>query len=138
MPIKIEFRHDGGLVILGTGRVTLRDLQHSNEVIYHSSQRLRRMAYQLVDLSEMDSADLTEEDMQTLASEDVAAVGENPTMLIAVVLPAGQPSTLAELWQSGVAASGLKTAVFTNRADAEAWVTAQRTEAGSTLPPLLP
>ena len=123
MPMRIEYREDGGVALRCSGFATGRELIAFNEDIYATPDRTRKLAYQFCDFSGVTDFTINSEQISVLANQDERAAKTNPDMLIACVANRDVIYGLLRQWQGLSARAGLTSMIFRNTEDAEKWVT---------------
>ena len=110
-----------GVVWKFSGRVTGAELLNANHEIYGDS-RFDQMAYQIVDLTEVERFDVTEEDMVVVAANDRAAALSRADVKVAIATRDEIVRQLSSLYEAASATSPWEQKVFETVAAARAWV----------------
>ncbi len=110
-----------GVVWKFEGRVTGMELLAANHAIY-GDPRFDQMAYQIVDLTEVERFDVTEEDMIVIAANDRAAALSRADVKVAIATRNEIVRQLSALYDAASATSPWEQQVFETVADARAWV----------------
>lgn len=122
MPITVKYLQSGaGVVYVGSGVVTGREIISANEEIY-ARHRLLPQKYQLCDLLKVERFDVSEQELATLAGQDIAASKINPDVFVAIVAERDVISGLAHVWEELVGDSQFDTSVFSTMAEADTWI----------------
>ena len=124
MPIRFKYTNDKGLVFKGEGVLTYDDLRRANGIIYANDEKIRSIAYQLVDLSAIDGLDLSNDELERIGQQDQRAFNVNPEMRIAVIGPKDLTFGLARVWEVFACELGAQRAceIFRDEAAARAWL----------------
>lgn len=124
MPILIKYTDDKGVVFKGEGIVTYDDLRRANDIIYANDEKIRSIAYQLIDLSAVDGIDLSNDELERIGQQDQNAFNINPEMRIAVIGPEDLTFGLARVWEVFACELGGQRAceIFRDEATAKAWL----------------
>ena len=122
MPIELSFIENNGILFKGTGVLTGKDISTANEFIYESPGKIREIAYQLCDYTEIEKIDMSSDEIRILASQDEKAAKINPQMIIAVVGKEDIVFGLSRMWQAYADETAFETCVFRNIEDAKIWI----------------
>lgn len=128
MPIKLSFIENNGILLKGSGVLTSNDISTVNKVIYESADKIRKIAYQLCDYTEIDQIDISSDEIRMLASQDENAAKINPKMIIAVVGKEDIVFGLSRMWQAYTDETSFETNVFRNIEDARKWISEKITK----------
>jgi len=85
MPIHLHFQEDGGVIYKGTGIIEGKDIFTLEEQLYSSNESIKKIQYQIIDLTEVTDFRITRSEMKTLAYQDNISMKANPNMRIAIV-----------------------------------------------------
>ncbi len=119
---EISYRDDGGVILSWKGLVTGKELIDAFSEIYATDEQIKRIAYQLVNLTKSEEILVTANDLKEVASLDIRASKVNPSMLVAVVGERDIVFGLSRMWEAFVDDAPLKTRVFRTLEDAEDWL----------------
>ena len=120
MPYEIRWMTDGVLWTF-SGVLTGGDAIQANLDIY-GDPRFDDLAYQIVDISNVEQFKLESDELETTAAMDEAAALSNPRLIVAVVAPEGEALQVAETYRSAMRPSSWKVEIFPTMAEATAWV----------------
>jgi len=132
MPIRIDFRKDGGILAEVTGKLRAKDLIGLNDSLYDNPEHIRAIRCQICDLTGVTEVDVPSEEMARLAQQDTQAADANPNMLIALVGNRDLTFGLARMWEAHAAGPELETVVFRRRDEAERWICGKLEDAAQT------
>lgn len=127
MPVEYTHIAGKGLLLKGRGRVRGKDIAEIKSAIYETRRKIKSIAYQICDFTEVKEVNLSVEDVRKIASQDEKASEINPSMLIAVVGEKDVVYGFARKWEAYVDKQHFETRVFRNLEDAQNWI-ASKTE----------
>ena len=122
MPMNFSYMEDGGILVHGEGVVTGSEIIEVNDKIYESPQKLERILYQLVDLTNVTKLLVSNEEVERLALQDLQVAKINPNMFIALVGHDDLVYGLARMWEALTHDAPFDTMVFRKLEDAEKWI----------------
>jgi len=118
----IKYIGEGGVLAKGKGVLTGSDLIKLNDIIYESPEKIKKIAYQICDLSNVSSTSISTLELEHVASQDKKASESNPNMLIAIVGEDDLTYGLARMWEAYSYNSPFETMVFREIEDAHQWI----------------
>lgn len=123
MPIKIKFLDNGtGVLHIGTGRITGKDILEAKSATFESEERIRRYHYGLIDYALVDDFEVSGYELELVAARDKRAAMLAPSAFVAIVAIKDFVFGLARMWQAFMGDAGWETHVFRSRGEAEAWI----------------
>lgn len=122
MPISIEYLEDGGVISRVEGSVTGAEIKEANDIIYGSPDKIRKIVYQIADLTNVSDVNFSNSELMALSSQDENASKINPNMYIAIVGKKDVIYGLARVWESFSYNSPFETMVFRKMEDAQQWI----------------
>jgi hypothetical protein len=125
MPVDLTYLDDGGILIKARGVLLGSEIADSNREIYGTPEKVKAIAYQLCDFTDVEMLEFTPDDIRSLAAEDSRAAEVNPHMLIAIIGSDDLIYGLGRIWEAHVKQPALKTAVFRTAKEAEQWIAAR-------------
>ena len=111
-----------------SGRADAAGLRRLNAELIDDS-RFRAGVAILVDLSELEAADFTPETLQDATESILERDWRAEPLAVAIVAPAPETFEMAGLFRAHLGGSRSKRGVFTNHAEAVAWLRDQRADA---------
>lgn len=125
MPITVELREDGGILVTGSGRVTGAELIEVEKQMYKTEAATKNIAYRLCDFTKLENLDISADEMRIVARLDSEASALNPKMLIAVAGDSDVVYGMARMWQAYVDENGDRNQVFRTMESATQWLREQ-------------
>jgi hypothetical protein len=122
MPMNIAYIGDGGILTRGEGVVTGSEIKEVNEIIYESLEKIRKILYQICDLTNVSDTSVSNAEIEELAIQDKEASEINPNMFIAVVCEKDFIFGLARMWEAFTDGARIETMVFRKMEDAQQWI----------------
>lgn len=122
MPISIDYLKDGGIIAKGEGILTGKEIKESNDIIYESPDKIKKIKYQIADLTDVSDAHITESELRALSIQDENASKINPNMFIAIVGEKDILYGLARMWEAFSYNSPFENMVFRKMEDAQKWI----------------
>lgn len=122
MPFHPLFQDDGGVVCKGSGVVEGKDAYTMNAQLYSSDEAVKKIRYQIVDLTEITEFRITSDEIKGIASQDARAMKLNPNMYIAIVAPDPMSFGMNRMYQAYTAEGQDKVGVFRDLLQAKAWI----------------
>ncbi|SHO53501.1 hypothetical protein [Desulfopila aestuarii] len=122
MPVDITYLSDGGVYLYGSGCLTYSDIVDANNVLYATPDKIKGLAYQLCDYSDVTEVNLTSKEIEKLALQDSKAAMLNPAMLIAVVGNQDLVYGLLRMWEAYATSPSFETNAFRTVEDAKTWI----------------
>ncbi|MBT8352308.1 MAG: hypothetical protein KJO26_13885 [Deltaproteobacteria bacterium] len=122
MTINIEYLEDGGIISRVEGSVTGTEIKEANDIIYGSSDKIKKIVYQIADLTNATDFNLSTSELMALSSQDENAAKINPNMFIAIVGKKDAIYGLARMWEAFSYKSPFETMVFRKMEDAQQWI----------------
>ena len=125
MPLEIKYLDDGlGVLFIGEGIVTGKDIISSNNQIFSSEEKMKKNKYALIDYSKITQFEVSTSEVEIIASQDRKASEYIPDGVVAVVAKKDLVFGINRMWEIIVENTGLQweIMVFRDRDDAEAWI----------------
>jgi len=122
MPIRIFYHENGGVLAKGEGIVTGSEIKETNDQVYETEEKIRKILYQVVDFTDVEKLLVSNADVDLIASQDKKAFEINPNMLIAVVSEQDLIFGLARMWEAKAYSPLFETKVFRKLEDAQEWI----------------
>ena len=125
MPLKIKYLDDGlGVLFIGEGIVTGKDIISSNNQIFSSEEKMKKNKYGLIDYSKITQFEVSTPEVEIIASQDKKASEYIPDGVVAVVAKKDLVFGINRMWEIIVENTGLQweIMVFRDREYAEAWI----------------
>jgi hypothetical protein len=122
MPYPAQFIDQGrGLLLIGEGIVTGAEFINTNQELL-ADERVRNLAYALIDLTPMTDSTITPDQMFMLASIDKQIAVLLPNVTVALVATQEAHFGLCRMWEGLLDAANWTTCVFHTRPEAEDWL----------------
>ena len=122
MTINVNFIDNGrGVEILASGLVTGNEIISAHKEIY-APDKLESQRYHIIDKSQCTEYDVNASDIETMSQLDRDAAQVNAHIIMAIVESSCLKFSLSELWQAHVESFIEHSKSFSNRADAEQWI----------------
>ena len=122
MPVRINWLDEGrGVEFISAGKVTGAEIIAANKQIYQRANLLK-LRYKIVDRTHCTEYLVTNEEVIIIADQARKAALVNPGIIMALVSTTPLQYGVSRVWQAYLDDSGLKTAIFEDRASAEEWV----------------
>jgi len=122
MTMNISYTDDGGILLVGEGIVTGKEIIDINDRIYISPQKIQQILYQLVDFTKVTELLVSNAEVEILAMQDENASKINPNMSIALVGGQDLVYGLARMWKTLTYGAPIQTMVFRKLEDAQQWI----------------
>jgi hypothetical protein len=122
MPVKLSHIKNGGILIKCDGHMKGSDIREINGTIYQDPEKVKGIKYQICNFLDVDDISVTKEEVRRIAEQDKKAAEINPGMLIAIVAKTDLGFGLSRMWEAMAHESPLKTMVFRNIKEAQAWI----------------
>jgi len=122
MPMSIDYIGDGGIIIRVEGLISGNEIKEANDIIYESPDKIKKIKYQICDLTNASEVSASESDIRAISNQDKKASEINPNMLIAVVGEKDVIFGLARMWEAFSYDSPFETMVFRTMEDAQQWI----------------
>lgn len=125
MTIDISYREDGGVVATVKTVLNGRDCMAFNDTIYADAERIAKITYQIIDLSQVEQIEINADEIRRIAAQDAVAAEINPDMRIAVVGESEVTYGLSRMWQAYTDDLPISRMVFRTMSEAETWLQEQ-------------
>lgn len=122
MPMSLAYVGDGGVIARGEGVVTGRDLKKLNEIVYASPEDIKKISYQICDLTRVSELNISSSDVRELSMQDKQASQLNPNMLVALVAEKDVVFGFSRMWEALSDDSPYESKVFRRMEDAHQWI----------------
>ena len=122
MLTSIDYIEDGGIIIRVEGLISVNEIKKANDIIYESPDKIKKIKYQICDLTIASDFSASESDIRAISNQDKKASEINPNMLIAVVGEKDVIFGLARMWEAFSYDSPFETMVFRKMEDAQQWI----------------
>jgi len=122
MPMSIDYIGDGGIIARGEGVVTGSEIKEVNDIIYESPEKIKKIVYQICDLTNVSDISGSNFEIEELAIQDKKASEVNPNMFIAIVGEEDLVYGLSRMWEAFAHDSPFETMVFRKMEDAQQWI----------------
>ena len=122
MLTSIDYIEDGGIIIRVEGLISGNEIKKANDIIYESPDKIKKIKYQICDLTIASDFSASESDIRAISNQDKKASEINPNMLIAVVGEKDVIFGLARMWEAFSYDSPFETMVFRKMEDAQQWI----------------
>jgi hypothetical protein len=123
MPFPFEYLDDSrGLLVYGQGLVTGPEMLSTTRTVLEAEDRVRRMIYSLVDMTQAANVNVSMVEMLALASLDKRIALLAPDCRVAIVAATELHFGLSRMWEGFVGGTGWVTQVFATRVEAENWL----------------
>ena len=122
MPMSIAYTEDGGIISRGEGVITGNEIKETNDIIYESPDKIKKIKYQICDLTNASDYSTSESELRAISNQDKKASEINPKMFIAVVGEKDVIFGLARMWEAFSYDSPFETMVFRKIEDAQQWI----------------
>ena len=122
MLTSIDYIEDGGIIIRVEGLISGNEIKKANDIIYESPDKIKKIKYQICDLTIASDFSASESDIRAISNQDKKASEINPNMLIAVVGEKDVIFGLARMWEAFSYDSPFETMVFRTMEDAQQWI----------------
>ena len=100
MLTSIDYIEDGGIIIRVEGLISGNEIKKANDIIYESPDKIKKIKYQICDLTIASDFSASESDIRAISNQDKKASEINPNMLIAVVGEKDVIFGLARMWEA--------------------------------------
>ena len=123
VPMTIS-RTDGthGLIVTGTGIVTIQDFNQTAEQIYPADSSLGECWYQLIDFMQVEALHLDSQGVRHLSALNSRAFKINPYFLIAIAGRKDLIFGMSRMWQAFLEKDYWETKVFRDSEKAKSWL----------------
>ena len=122
MPMSIDYIEGGGIITRGEGLITGSEIKEINDLIYESTDKIKKITYQICDLTNVSDFSTSESELRAISLQDKKASKVNPNMFIAVVGEKDAIFGLAPMWEAYSYSSPFETMVFRKMEDAQQWI----------------
>jgi hypothetical protein len=122
MPMSIAYIGDGGIIARGEGVVTGSEIKEVNDIIYESPEKIKKIVYQICDLTNVSDISISTSEIEELAIQDKKASEINPNMFIALLGKKDLIFGLSRMWEAFTYDSPFETMVFRKMEDAQQWI----------------
>jgi len=123
MPIHLHFQDDGGVIYKGTGIIEAGDIFTLEEQLFSSDESIKKIQYQIIDLTEVTDFKITRSEMETLAYQDNISMKANPNMRIAIVATEALTFGMNRIYMAHIDEEHEnKVEVFKNLLQAKIWI----------------
>ena len=125
MSFTAEYVDDGcGVLYVGAGVLTSQEIIAVKRDLLADPDKLRRIRYAIVTLSDVTLFPSPEEIRQTVLLDHELA-GINRSAVIAIIASEDLPFGMARMWEALAFATGWRVGIFRDRQKAEDWVRAK-------------
>jgi hypothetical protein len=135
MPIELKFLDKGaGVVYRFKGLVTGKELIKTNEEVFSSPERLRRVTYVVIDQVRLASLNVSIAELLKIARQNSSAAGINSQAVVALIAVSDLALGLSQVWGALTENIPWQTKVFMSEDEAYAWTRAKVKENFATDP----
>jgi hypothetical protein len=123
MPYEIRYLDNGtGVLHVGTGTMTGKELFDARSAIFADEGRTRRYRYGPIDYSRVENIEVTARELELIAAKDRKAATDVLGAAVAIVANKDVVFGLARMWEVYMHDAGWETHVFRSREPAEHWI----------------
>jgi hypothetical protein len=123
MPFEIRYLDNGtGVLHVGTGTMTGKELFDARAAIFADEERTLRYQYGIIDLSLVQNIEVTTRELELIAAKDRKAATEVLGAAVAIIANKDVVFGIARMWETYMHDSGWETHVFRSRGPAELWI----------------